>query len=171
MAACDTTASLVFTFGTVDVILPSSLLVQHSSTTQPLNSSTTTTSRTSSSPSPSPTQRYCPGTILGDDESSTTNGASPAWILGQTFLRATYTIFRKGASPSVGFAKLQDVYSATSSAHLNAGGIGNAGVGEQIVTASRGIGSTQSLDSSSSPSIATFVSLWTLLVLCTLVMV
>lgn len=162
---CDTRASLVFSFGTVDVVLPSSLLVQPSPIAQ---SPATSTSRTSTSATPSTTaRRYCSGTLVGDNDASTTNGASPAWILGHAFLKATYTVFRKGTSPSVGFAKLKSGYSTSS----NGGdGIGNAGVGEEVVTASPGLDGAQTLDSGSI-MLVPMSEFWVWTLLCTLMLV
>jgi hypothetical protein len=54
--------------------------------------------------------------------------STPAWILGGSFLKSTYTVFRKGSSgeqPSVGFAPLSGVnYQADGNAIIGASGDG-----------------------------------------------
>ncbi|CAG7851455.1 SubName: Full=Related to aspartic peptidase A1-Laccaria bicolor {ECO:0000313/EMBL:CCA73596.1} [Serendipita indica DSM 11827] len=90
---------------------------------------------------------YCTGSILGSSNGpyeQPTPSSIPSWIFGDAFLRATYTVFRKGPLSSndtgtdeagVGFAPLKGVdYNTNGLAMLGVDGngidgrIGNAGV-------------------------------------------
>lgn len=131
---CDTTVNAQFKFGAATVTMPAAEL------TQPITTLTTSGSNT----------QYCLGSMVG----SATSASSPAWIFGDSLMKGTYTIFRRGNqgdTPQVGFAPLKGVnYNGDGTATLGVGGdgvdgrIGNAGATGALATRSQSGSSSQS---------------------------
>jgi cathepsin D len=127
--ACDTNINAQFTFGSVTVTLPASVLKE-----APIN----VTSRTST--------QVCLGALVSSSTLAGGSSDGPAWIFGDSLLKGTYTVFRygdpsTGEKPAVGFAKLAGVdYSGNGNEVIGSGGdgvdgrIGNAGVSAAVVT-------------------------------------
>ncbi|VDC07600.1 unnamed protein product [Peniophora sp. CBMAI 1063] len=51
-------------------------------------------------------QGFCMGALFDVTQGAATSSGSPSWIVGDTFLKNVYTVFRAGDSPAVGFAEL-----------------------------------------------------------------
>jgi hypothetical protein len=94
---------------------------------------------------------YCVSSLIATNATGFPNynitSADPEWVLGVSFLKSTYTVFRAGNSseaPGVGFAPLKGVnYTADGNATLGVGGdgvdgnVGDAGV---VIAHSGGMG-------------------------------
>ncbi|VDC07594.1 unnamed protein product [Peniophora sp. CBMAI 1063] len=57
-------------------------------------------------------QGYCQGAIFDVTQGATTNQNTPSWIVGDTFLKNVYSVFRASPGPAVGFAELSGSASA-----------------------------------------------------------
>ena len=134
--ACNTTLTAQFTFGSntssVTVIIPATNLLYKGWDITPFRAG------------------YCVASLMATNSTNfpnyNTTSVDPAWILGLSFLKSTYTVFRAGNSSeaaSVGFAPLRGVnYTADGNAIIGIGGDGldgNVGDAGAIIAYSGGM--------------------------------
>ncbi|KZV73513.1 acid protease [Peniophora sp. CONT] len=84
-------------------------------------------------------QGYCQGAIFDVTQGAATNQNTPSWIVGDTFLKNVYSVFRASPGPAVGFAELSGSASAgtpggSSNTNSNTGNTSGA-VGRKGVSA------------------------------------
>lgn len=127
LVPCNTNINAQFKFGAATVTMPAAELTVPGPAITKSGSST----------------EYCIGGLVGTEVVAN----EPAWVIGASLLKGTYTIFRRGNqadTPSVGFAPLKNVnYNGDATPTLGLGGdgidgrIGNAGATGAIITMSQ----------------------------------